>query len=106
MVLIGGIAFVLGGDRFSLEERVRPALVAVAAGLVGYIFYIFIAMAFSRSGYVSLIVQQGIAGHWVAPLISLLCAIVGMGLWYLKPGRIFWQDQETTTPAATASEEE
>jgi len=105
MGLIGGIAFVLGGDRFSLEERVRPALVAIAAGLVGYIFYIFIAMAFSRFGYVSIIVQQGIAGHWVAPLISLLCAIIGMALWYLKPGRIFWEEERSAS-LATAPEEE
>jgi beta-N-acetylhexosaminidase len=96
MLLIGGIAFVLGGDRFSLEERIRPTLVAIAAGLVGYIIYIFMAMTFYRSGFVGTIIEQGMAGHWVAPLISLLCAIIGMALWYLKPGRIFWANEETT----------
>lgn len=94
ILLIGGIGFSLGGDRFSLEERVRPALVAIALGLVGYIGYIFMAMAFPKSGFWGDIIQQGMVGHWVAPLISLLGAIVGVVAWYLKPGRIFWVSDE------------
>ena len=90
MLIIGGIAFTLGGDRFSLEERVRPALVAIASGLVGYIIYILIALSFPKAGMVGAIVTQGLVGHWVAPLISLLCAILGTVAWYLKPGRVFW----------------
>ena len=89
MALIGGIAFTLGGDRFSLEERIRPALVAIAVGLLGYIGYTLLAMALPKSGFVGYIIEQGTAGHWVAPLISLLCAIIGTVTWYLKPGRIF-----------------
>jgi hypothetical protein len=91
MFLVGGIAFLLGGDRFSLEERVRPALVAVAVGLVGYIVYTLLAVAFPHSDYIRVIVEQGNSGHWVAPLISLLGAILGMVAWYLKPGRILWK---------------
>jgi beta-N-acetylhexosaminidase len=91
MLLIGGIAFTIGGDRFSLEERVRPALVAVALGLVGYIFYAFMAMTSPPNGYMHDIVQRNSSGHWVAPLISLAFAIMGMIAWYLKPGRIFWK---------------
>lgn len=90
MLLIGGIAFSLGEDRFSLEERVRPALVAIAFGLVGYISYTIVALAFPRSPYLDFLVQQGAAYHWVAPLVSLLFAISSMIAWYLKPGRIFW----------------
>jgi beta-N-acetylhexosaminidase len=89
MLVIGGIAFTLGGDRFSLEERVRPALVAVATGLIGYILYTIAAMAFPQSAYLDTLVRRGATGHWVAPLISLLFAIGGMVAWYLKPGRIF-----------------
>jgi hypothetical protein len=89
MVVIGGIAFTLGGDRFSLEERIRPALVAIATGLVGYIGYILAAMSMPHTGSFGDIIEQGMAGHWVAPLISLLCAILGMVIWYLKPGRVF-----------------
>jgi beta-N-acetylhexosaminidase len=107
MLIIGGIAFTLGGDRFSLEERIRPALVAVAAGLVGYIVYILIAIAFPKSGFIGGIVEQGMAGHWVAPLISLLCAIIGMVAWYLKPGRIFWDRDGWNKPeVATEVDEE
>ena len=91
MLLIGGIAFTIGGDRFSLEERVRPALVAIAFGLVGYIVYAIMAMALPQTGYWHDIVVQNTAGHWVAPLISLVFAIGGMIAWYLKPGRIFWK---------------
>jgi beta-N-acetylhexosaminidase len=90
MMLIGGIAFALGEDRFSLEERVRPALVAIAIGLVGYIVYIIIALSLPRSGYMGTLIERGAQEHWVAPLVSLLFAIAGMIAWYLKPGRIFW----------------
>jgi len=89
MVVIGGIAFTLGGDRFSLEERIRPALVAIATGLVGYIGYILVAMSVPHTGSFGEIIEQGMVGHWVAPLISLLCAILGTVTWYLKPGRVF-----------------
>ncbi len=90
MVLIGGIAFSLGEDRFSLEERIRPALVAIAFGLVGYISYTMVVLAFPRSAYLDFLVEQGAANHWVAPLVSLLFAISSMIAWYLKPGRVFW----------------
>jgi beta-N-acetylhexosaminidase len=90
MILIGIIAFTLGGDRFSLEERIRPALVALALGLVGYICYTIVAMVFPESAYIAALVKRSATGHWVAPLISLLFAIAGMVAWYLKPGRIFW----------------
>jgi len=86
MILVGGIAFTLGGDRFSLEERVRPALMAVAIGLVGYVSYAILAVAYPAAS----IVGRNAGGHWVAPLISLLFAILGMVAWFLKPGRIFW----------------
>jgi hypothetical protein len=45
-LLIAGIAFTLGEERFPLEERVRSALVTLASGLVGYIFFTIVAMAF------------------------------------------------------------
>ncbi len=91
MLLIGGIAFTLGGDRFALEERVRSALVAVAFGLVGYIFYTMVARTFPDSAYMSGVVQRGATGHWVAPLVSLVFAIGGVFVWHLKPGRVFWK---------------
>ncbi len=87
MVLIGGIAFTLGGERFPLEERVRSALVAIAAGLVGYIFYIILARAFPNSAYMYDILIRGV--HWAAPLISIISAIMGVLVWHLKPGRVF-----------------
>jgi beta-N-acetylhexosaminidase len=91
MVLVGAIAFTLGGDRFSLEERVRPALVAIAIGLVGYIGYAILAIVNPQAG----IIDRGATGHWVAPLISLVFAILGVVAWFFKPGRIFWvQDVE------------
>ena len=41
------------------------------------------------------IVERGAIGHWVAPLISLVFAIIGVAAWFFKPGRIFWvQDVE------------
>ncbi len=88
-VLIAGIAFTLGGDRFPLEERVRSALVPLAAGLVGYIFYTIAAMAFPRSEYMQTLILQNASGHWVAPLVSLVFAVVGVIVWHLKPGRVF-----------------
>lgn len=90
-MLIGGISFTLGGERFSLEERVRSALVAIAVGLVGYILYTILGMALPRTEYMSVIIKQSATGHWVAPLITLLFAIVGVLIWHLKPGRIFWK---------------
>jgi hypothetical protein len=90
-ILIGGIAFTLGEDRFSLEERVRSALVAIATGLVGYIFFIILAMALPGAGYMSSIVKQNATGHWVAPMVTLLFAIIGVLVWHLKPGRVFWK---------------
>jgi len=86
MMVIGGIAFTLGGDRFSLEERIRPALVAVAMGLVGYIGYTIVAMMYPEAD----LVMRGATGHWVAPLVSLIFAIIGVIAWFFKPGRIFW----------------
>jgi len=97
MLLIGGIAFTLGGERFSLEERVRPALVAIAAGLVGYILYVIVAMSSPQAGYLHNIIEQNAAGHWVAPLVSLLFAIGGTVAWYLKPGRVFWKEAKLMT---------
>jgi len=91
MLLIGGIAFTLGGDRFALEERVRSALVAIAVGLVGYVVYAIVAMAFPHSSYMVNIVQQNAASHWVAPLVSVVFAVGGVLVWHLKPGRVFWK---------------
>lgn len=105
MIVIGGIAFTLGGDRFSLEERVRPALVAIAIGLVGYISYTLIVRLYPRFGYFGSIVELGTTGHWVAPLISLIFAIVGVVAWFLKPGRIFWPKGEQA-PAQSVAEGE
>lgn len=90
-VLIGGIAFTLGGDRFPLEERVRSALVAVAFGLVGYIAYTIVVMGFPDVWHINTITRQNIPNHWVAPLVSLVFAIMGVFMWHLKPGRIFWK---------------
>ena len=97
ILLISGIGFALGGDRFSLEERVRPAMVAIALGLVGYISYIFMAMLVPRTSYLGDLVEQGMRGHWVAPLISLLGAVLGVVAWYLKPGRVFWIKDNLST---------
>ena len=97
MIVIGGIAFTLGGDRFSLEERVRPALVAIAMGLVGYIFYTILAIAYARFGIGGAVVEQGANGHWVAPLVSLMFAILGTATWFLKPGRVFSWGSEIMT---------
>lgn len=105
MIVIGGIAFTLGGDRFSLEERVRPALVAIALGLVGYIIYAIIVMISPRFGFLSQIVELGTTGHWVAPLVSLLFAIMGTIAWFLKPGRIFWVKDESEWSVEVATEE-
>lgn len=91
-ILIGGIAFTLGGERFPLEERVRSALVAVAVGLVGYIFFTIATMAFPHNGYMEHILSQSANGHWVAPLVTLLFAIMGVLIWHLKPGRVFWKE--------------
>jgi beta-N-acetylhexosaminidase len=87
-LVIGGIAFTLGSERLLLEERLRSALVAVACGLVGYIGYALLVMTPARPSMFEVIVEQGSTGHWVAPLISLLFAIIGTMIWYLKPGRI------------------
>ncbi len=90
-LVIGGIAFTLGGERFPLEERVRSALVPIATGLVGYIFYTIVALAFPESDYMQILWRQGAAGHWVAPLVSVLFAVTGLIVWILKPGRVFWK---------------
>ncbi len=95
MLVVGGIGFTLGGDRFSLEERVRPALIAIALGLVGYIGFTIAALTFGDAGYIKTLVDYNEAGHWVAPLISLLFAVVGVVAWYLKPGRIFGLNETT-----------
>ncbi len=108
VLVIAGIAFTMGGDRLLLEERVRSALVAIACGLVGYVSYTILALALPRTGFWGPIIEQGAVGHWVTPLVSLLCAIVGTVIWYLKPGRIFgskWSSQKGST-AITKSEEE
>ncbi|MCB9076790.1 MAG: hypothetical protein H6631_04310 [Anaerolineaceae bacterium] len=88
---IGGIAFTLGGERFVLEERLRGALVALASGLVGYIFFTIIGIAFYEVSFVETFIRQNIAGHWVAPLFALVFSIVGVLIWHLKPGRVFWK---------------
>ena len=88
---IGGIAFTLGGERFALEERLRGALVALASGLVGYIFFTIIGIAFYEAPLVETLIRQNIVGHWVAPLFALVFSIVGVLIWHLKPGRVFWK---------------
>ncbi len=94
---IAGIAFTLGGDRFPLEERVRSALVPIATGLVGYIFYTMVVRAFPDSEYVLQLTRQGTAGNWAAPLVTLLFAVVGLLIWHLKPGRVFWKKVGSTS---------
>jgi hypothetical protein len=88
-MLIAVIAFTMGGDRFSLEERVRSALVPIAVGLVGYIFFTIATLAFPESVYVQDVVRRNAVGHWIAPLVSLLFAVLGVLIWHLKPGRVF-----------------
>ncbi|MCB0208847.1 MAG: hypothetical protein KDJ52_05945 [Anaerolineae bacterium] len=92
---IGGIAFTLGGDRFILEERLRGALVALASGLVGYIFFTIIGMAFYKVDFVERFIRQNITDHWVAALFALVFSIVGVLVWHLKPGRVFWKKQSS-----------
>ncbi|GIK40102.1 MAG: hypothetical protein BroJett011_39350 [Chloroflexota bacterium] len=109
MLVIAGISFTLGGDRLLLEERVRSALVAIAFGLVGYVLYTIMALAWPRSGFFGTLIEQGATGHWVTPLVSLLCAIVGTVIWYLKPGRIFgskWSSQGIPLARIKSSDEE
>lgn len=108
-IVIAGIAFTLGGDRLLLEERVRSALVAIASGLVGYIGYTLLALLSSRSGWFGTIVELGAGGHWVTPLVSLLFAIVGTVIWYLKPGRIYgikWPKAQGVSSSTTQPKEE
>lgn len=88
IIIVGGVAFTLGGDRFALEERVRPALVAVAFGLLGYIAFTIVGMVFFDSNYIGPIVERNNRGHWIAPLISFLFAVAGVAAWFLKPGRL------------------
>lgn len=102
MLVIGGIAFTLGSDRLQLEERVRSALVAIASGLVGYVGYTILAMVLPRSGFLGTMIDVGAVDHWVTPLVSLLFAIVGTVVWYLKPGRILGND--AAKPAAKTEE--
>ncbi len=90
-LLIAGIAFMLGGERFPLEERVRSALVPVATGLIGYIAYTILARGFPDSAYIQLLAKENVGSHWVAPLVSILFAVVGVIVWHLKPGRVFWR---------------
>jgi beta-N-acetylhexosaminidase len=107
IIVIGGIAFTLGSDRLQLEERVRSALVAIASGLVGYVGYTILAMAAPRTGFWGTIIDIGAADHWITPLVSLLFAIVGTVIWYLKPGRVFGARRTglETPPAVTKTEE-
>ncbi len=93
-LVIAGIAFVIGSERLSLEERVRSALVAVACGLIGYVSYTILALVAPRSGALGAIIDQGAAGHWVTPLVSLLFAILGTVIWYLKPGRLLGESDQ------------
>lgn len=88
---IAGIAFALGEDRFALEERVRAALVALAAGLVGYIAFTIVGITFTEVEFVGNMARESINGHWVAPLVTIAFAIIGVLLWHLKPGRVFWR---------------
>jgi hypothetical protein len=109
MIVIAGIAFTLGGDRLLLEERVRSALVAIACGLVGYVGYTILAMLVPRLGFVGAIIDEGATSHWVTPLISLLFAVVGTVIWYLKPGRVFgskWPKIQPVPVPMIKSEEE
>jgi hypothetical protein len=108
IVIIAGIAFVLGGDRLFLEERVRSALVAIACGLVGYVGYTVLAMALPRNGFFGDIINEGATSHWVTPLVSLLCSILGTIVWYLKPGRIIgsrWPSRGVSSFIAESEEE-
>jgi hypothetical protein len=73
---------------------VRSALVAIAAGLVGYILYTILGMALPKTEYMNMIIRQSATRHWVAPLITLLFAIVGVLVWHLKPGRVFWKTDQ------------
>ena len=70
-----------------MEERVRPALVAMALGLVGYITYTIVAITFPKASYVASLIERGATGHWVAPLISLLFAIAGIVAWGIRQSR-------------------
>jgi hypothetical protein len=71
--------------------------VAIAVGLVGYIFYTILAIAYARFGIGGAVVEQGANGHWVAPLVSLMFAILGTATWFLKPGRVFSWGSEIMT---------
>ncbi|MDM8530836.1 glycoside hydrolase family 3 N-terminal domain-containing protein [Anaerolineales bacterium HSG25] len=84
VVLIGVVGFLMGGDRFSLDERVRPALVAIAFGLSTYCFYALIGL----TGYDLALVTLGRQYPLFAPLISILTAIICMIIWFSKPGRM------------------
>ncbi|MCB0191722.1 MAG: hypothetical protein KDJ65_07235 [Anaerolineae bacterium] len=97
---IGGIAFTLGGERFVLEERLRGALVALASGLVGYIAFTIIGMAFYEIDFVERFIRQNITDHWVAALFALIFSIVGVLVWHLKPGRVFWKKQSSKSPSS------
>ncbi|MDM8527881.1 glycoside hydrolase family 3 N-terminal domain-containing protein [Anaerolineales bacterium HSG24] len=84
VVSIGVIGFLIGGERFSLEERVRPALVAIAFGLSTYCSYALLGLL----GYNGTIITIGRQSPFFAPSISVLVAIICMIVWFSKPGRI------------------
>jgi len=83
-IVVGSIGFVLGGERFSLEERIRPALVAIACGLASYSIY----ASLGNLEYNNLLIEQGRLNEGIAPLISTIIATICMGIWFIKPGRL------------------
>lgn len=90
-MLIGGVAFILGEDRLILEKRIRSVLVAVACGLIGYISYLIFIMAFEDIQVLDVMVNGQPINYLGAPIASLVFALAGMVVWYLKPGRIRWR---------------
>jgi beta-N-acetylhexosaminidase len=61
-----------------LETRLWPALLVIAAGLVGYVLYGIFAVQLVELEKVSDWIRQNTKTHWLTPLVTLIFAFLGV----------------------------
>ncbi|RME41596.1 MAG: hypothetical protein D6796_15645, partial [Caldilineae bacterium] len=77
---LGVLAFVLMTPaRTSLETRLWPVLLMMAAGLTGYVLYGILAVQLAEMDGIGPLVRQNADSHLLTPLVTVFCGLLGLG---------------------------
>jgi hypothetical protein len=100
LMALGAAVFVfMTSAKAPLEIRLWPVLLAAAMGLIGYVLYGIFAVQIAVIDGLGTLIRGNTKIHWLTPLVTLIFALMGVGIVYLT-GWIKAKRETQTEPEA------